>query len=53
MVVQIQCECGFVARGDTDDSVVRLIQDHIGLDHPDLLKAVGPEDIRSWIELHL
>jgi predicted small metal-binding protein len=51
MVVQIQCECGYVARGDADDAVVRLIQDHIGLDHPDLLKTVGPDDIRSWIEV--
>jgi len=51
MVVQIQCECGYVARGDTDDSVVRLIQDHIGLDHPDLVKTVRPDDIRGWIEV--
>jgi hypothetical protein len=51
MVVQIQCECGYVARGGTDDAVVRLIQDHIGLDHPDLLETVSPDDIRSWIEV--
>jgi predicted small metal-binding protein len=51
MVVQIHCECGYVARGDTDDAVVRLIQDHISLDHPDLLATVRPDDIRSWIEV--
>jgi hypothetical protein len=51
MVVQIQCECGYVARGDTDDVVVGLIQDHMGLDHPELVRAVGPDDIRSWIEV--
>lgn len=51
MVLQIQCECGFVARGDTDDVVLRLIHDHLRLDHPDLLRTVSSDDIRSWIEV--
>ncbi len=51
MVSQIQCECGYVARGATDDAVVGLIQDHMRLDHPDLARTVGPDDIRGWIEV--
>lgn len=50
-MVQIQCECGYVARGESDDTVVGLIQDHLGRDHPDLVDNVGPDDIRGWIEV--
>lgn len=50
-MVQIQCECGYVARGESDDTVVGLIQDHLGLDHPDLAGSVGRDEIRGWIEV--
>lgn len=50
MAKQINCECGYVARGDTDDEVVDLIESHIGEDHPDLVEKVSREDIRGWIE---
>ena len=50
-MVQIQCECGYVARGESDDTVVGLIQNHLGLDHPDLAGTVGVDDIRGWIEV--
>ena len=47
----IRCECGFVARGDTDDSVIESIREHMREDHPALLEEVEPQDIRSWIEV--
>ncbi len=45
----IRCECGFVARGDTDDQVVAIIREHLAADHPALLKTVTREDLVSWI----
>ena len=34
MAKQINCECGFVARGETEDEVIARIRDHMGSDHP-------------------
>ena len=47
----IRCECGFVARGDTDDQVIGVIREHMGQDHPALLETVATEELRGWIEL--
>lgn len=46
----INCECGYVARGETEDEVVQLIQEHMREDHPDLLQKVSREDLVGWIE---
>ena len=51
MTRQVKCECGYVARGETDDIVVETIRDHIRTDHPDLAKTVTDEQIRAWIEI--
>jgi predicted small metal-binding protein len=50
MALLINCECGYVARGDSEDSVVALIRDHMRTDHPELLEKVTDEDLRGWIE---
>ena len=50
MAKQINCECGYVARGDTDDEVVQRIREHMRTDHPELLARVSDEDLRGWIE---
>jgi predicted small metal-binding protein len=47
----IRCECGFVARGDTDDEVIDAIRRHMGTDHPSLLDMVGREDLLGWIQV--
>jgi predicted small metal-binding protein len=47
----IRCECGFVARGDTDDDVIGVIRGHMSEDHPALLETVATEELRGWIEL--
>jgi predicted small metal-binding protein len=44
----IRCECGFVARGDSDDQVVGAIRGHLATDHPALLNTVSREDLVSW-----
>jgi len=47
----IRCECGFVARGNSEDDVIGSIRDHMAEDHPALLTTVATEDLRGWIEL--
>lgn len=47
----IRCECGFIARSDTDDKVIEAIKDHMRDDHPVLLDQVSVEDLRTWIEV--
>jgi predicted small metal-binding protein len=47
----IRCECGFVARGDTDEAVVDGIREHMSTDHPALLETVGQEDLLGWIQV--
>ena len=50
MTKVINCECGYVARGETEDEVVEEIQGHMRQDHPDLLEKVSREDLVGWIE---
>jgi len=47
----IRCECGFVARGDSDDQVVGQIREHLATDHPALLDSVSREDLLSWVRV--
>ena len=48
---QIKCECGFVARGETDDEVVARIEAHIRDDHPDLVESLTRDEIAGWVEV--
>jgi predicted small metal-binding protein len=50
MSKQITCECGFVARADSDEEVVEQIQGHMRSDHPELLDKVSRDDLLGWIE---
>ena len=50
MAKVINCECGFVARGDSNDDVVGVIREHMATDHPALLASVDPQDIYGWIQ---
>lgn len=49
MAKLIRCECGFVAKGNSDDQVVGIIRGHMASDHPALLDTVNREDLLSWI----
>ena len=46
----IRCECGYVARADSDDQVVGMIRGHMASDHPALLDMVSDQDLRSWVQ---
>ncbi len=50
MAKLIRCECGFVARGDSDEQVMGLIRGHMTTDHPALVDTVTREDLLSWIQ---
>jgi predicted small metal-binding protein len=50
MAKVINCECGFVARGATDDEVVDNIRTHMASDHPALLDSVERRDLYGWIQ---
>jgi predicted small metal-binding protein len=50
MAKLIRCECGFVARGESDDQVVGAIRGHMATDHPVLLDSVSRDDLLSWIQ---
>jgi predicted small metal-binding protein len=51
MARQVKCECGYLARGETDDEVVTNLRDHLRSDHPDLTEKITDEQIRAWIEV--
>jgi predicted small metal-binding protein len=46
----INCECGQVVRGDTDDELVRNAQEHINRQHPDLVGKITREDLLAMAE---
>jgi predicted small metal-binding protein len=46
----IRCECGYIARGTTDEETVDAIQEHMRTDHPALLDQVDRSEILGWIE---
>lgn len=51
MAKTIRCECGYVARGDSDDEVIGAIRAHVATDHPALLETVSQQDLLGWIQL--
>jgi len=51
MARQVKCECGYVARADTDEDVLANIREHMRSDHPELLDKISDDQILSWIEI--
>ena len=47
----IRCECGYVAKGQSDKQVVEMIRKHMASDHPALLEKVSPQDLFGWIQV--
>jgi predicted small metal-binding protein len=50
MAKAIECECGFIARGEDADEVIATIEGHIREDHPELVGKVTRDDPLGWIE---
>jgi predicted small metal-binding protein len=50
MAKVINCECGVIIRGDTDDELVANAFAHIERDHPDLKGKRARDDILAAAE---
>ena len=50
MAKVIKCECGYVARGETDQELLAEADEHIRADHPDLVGRVTREDLLAMAE---
>lgn len=46
----INCECGEVVHGDSDEALVAAVQAHVARNHPDLVEKLKPEDILGMAE---
>jgi Protein of unknown function (DUF1059) len=46
----INCECGQVVRGETDEELVANAEQHINRDHPDLVGKLSREDLLGMAE---
>jgi predicted small metal-binding protein len=45
MAYQINCECGYVAKGETQDELIQDAEQHIQSTHPDLVGQVSREEL--------
>ncbi len=46
----INCECGEVVRADSDDELVRKVEQHVGEAHPELNGKMSRDDILAMAE---
>ena len=46
----INCECGQVVRGETDDELVAKVEEHVLSDHTELVGKMSREDILAMAE---
>ena len=46
----INCECGQVVQGQTDDELVDRVEQHVESDHPELRGVMSREDILAMAE---
>ena len=50
MTYVINCDCGYVARGETEDELVGDLNLHIEEVHPGMVGAVSEEDMLAMAE---
>jgi predicted small metal-binding protein len=50
MAKLINCECGQVVRGETDDELVAAAEEHINNNHPELVGKVSRDDLLAMAE---
>ena len=50
MAKQINCECGYTVRGETEDELVANAEEHIQRDHPELVGTMSREQLLSLAE---
>ncbi len=50
MAKVIKCECGYVARGETEEKLLEEAETHIRADHPDLVGRISRDDLLAMAE---
>jgi predicted small metal-binding protein len=50
MAKLINCECGQIVRGETDDELIAAAEEHINSNHPELVGKVSREDLLGMAE---
>jgi predicted small metal-binding protein len=46
----INCECGQVVRGETEEELLRAAEEHVERDHPELVGKITREDLLALSE---
>lgn len=49
MAKVINCECGLVLRGETEDEVIGEAERHIQENHPELVGEVSRDKLEAWV----
>jgi predicted small metal-binding protein len=49
-VKRINCVCGFVIEAEDDDELSDKVQEHLRVDHPELVGKVSRDDILAQAE---
>lgn len=50
MAKVINCECGFVVRGENEDELLANAEQHMQAEHPDMVGKVSREDLLGMAE---
>lgn len=50
MAYVINCDCGYVARGDSEDELVADAEQHIQAEHLDMAGKVSRDDLLTMAE---
>ena len=50
MAKVINCDCGYVVRGENDDELVTNAEEHMRTDHPDMVGKVDREQLLGMAE---
>ena len=51
MTLVMTCECGEVARAETEDELVAAVERHVAEQHPDLVGTFSRGDILAMAEM--
>jgi predicted small metal-binding protein len=50
MAFVLNCDCGYVARGETEDELVEETTRHVEEVHPDLVGQISSDDMLAMAE---
>jgi predicted small metal-binding protein len=51
MALIMNCECGEVARGETEDELIAAVERHVAEQHPELMGKFSRDDILAMAEM--